>query len=293
MDLEKSPSSFSAGDAEPATKFGLNADEVRYMQGGAEPAAPSVINTNSKFLNNPYYRDAYVQIALRRNGPDLPSTYIIPMAAKAIGEVTDYAEFARLLDEEKVKNPEFGAWLTTRRSPALRREDLQGMAPGTLGHAIWEFLASTGFQMELQMSGVEVANDIDYVSKRRAAVHDIEHMVTGFGANACGEVALVWADIASIAKYFTPQLAHHMSAGLVFLNTAALQHYSLHYPAAFPTVLEAVRLGVEMGQSLKRPLLMEPWEDMLDWPLDDIRAHLGITPGPGEAWAWTTAATTG
>ena len=291
MDLGKSSS--DAGRAEPATKFGLNAAEIRYMQGGAEPAAPSVINTNSKFLNNPYYRDAYAQIALRRNGPDLPSTYIIPIAAKAIGEVTDYAEFARLLAQEGAKNPEFGAWLAARRCADLRREDLEGHAPGTLGHAIWEFLTRTGFQMELQMSGVEVTNDIDYVSKRRAAVHDIEHMVTGFAANACGEVALVWADITSIARYFTPELAHHMSAGLVFLNTAALQHYSLHYPAAFPTVLEAVRLGIEMGEALKRPLLLEPWEDMLDWPLSEIRAHLGIVAGPGAAWDWTDAATTG
>ena len=277
----------------PATKFGNNADENRYLQGDAEPAKPSVISTNSKFLNNPYFRDAYAQVALRRNGPDVPSTYIIPMTAKAIGEVTDYAEFARLLDEEKIKNPEFGEWLRARRQTSFRSEDVAGCAPGTLGHAIWGFLTGTGYEMELKLKGVEVTNDIDYISKRRGGGHDIEHMVSGFGTNACGELALVWSYITSIANYFTPELAHYMSSGLVFLGTTTLQRVSLHYPAAYPTVLEGLRLGVEMGQALKRPMLLEPWEDMIDWQLDDIAGHLGIARGPGKAWDWTTEATAG
>lgn len=280
--------------AEPATKFGLKGAELRYMQGDIEPAAPSVINTNSKYLNNPYYRDTYAQIALRRNGPDLPSTYIIPMASKAIGEVTDYAEFARLIEEEKVKNPEFADWLRARRYTAFKASELTDYAPGTLGQAIHEFLTTSGYEMDkMQMADFDVTNDIDYISKRRANLHDLEHLVTGFGPNNCGEIALVWTAISSLAKYFSPKLAHHMSAGLVFLSTATLQQNSLHYPAVFPLVMEAVRAGIEMGQALKRPLLMEPWEDMLDWQITDIAAHLGITPGPGSAWDWTTEATTG
>lgn len=282
------------GGGEPATKFGLQGDEVRYMQGDAEPAAPSIINTNSKYLNNPYYRDAYVQIALRRNGPDLPSTYIIPMAGRAIGEVTDYAEFARLIEEEKVKNPEFAEWLRARRYTAFKASELVGHASGTLGHAIYEFLTTSGYEMDkMQMADVDVTNDIDYISKRRANLHDLEHLATGFGPNTCGEIALVWTAISSLAQYFSPQLAHHMSAGLVFLSTATLQQTSLHYPAVFPMVMEAVRAGIEMGKTLKRPLLMESWEDMLDWQIDDIAVHLGITRGPGAAWDWTTEATTG
>lgn len=280
--------------SEPATKYGLAPDEVRYMQGGVEPAAPSIINTNSKFLNNPFYRDAYAQIALRRNGPDLPSTYIIPLASRAIGEVTDYAKFQRLIDDEKAHKPEFAQWLRERRHTPFRPQDLIDHAPGTLGHTIREFLVGSGYSMEqLQMAGVQAANDIDYISQRRAAVHDIEHMVTGFGTNACGEKGLVWSNIASLFTYFSPELAHEMSAGLVFLSTATLQQYSLHYPAAFAATLEAVRSGIEMGQSLKRPLLLEPWEDMLDWQIEDIASHLGIERGPGKAWDWTTAATSG
>ena len=279
---------------EPLTKNGLSADEIRYMQGDAQPAAPSIINTNSIYLNNPYYRDVYTQIALRRNGPDVPSTYIIPMAGKAIGEVTDYAHFAQCIEEEKEKNPEFRDWLKARRHTIYHVEDVAHYAPGTLGHAIWEFLTQTGFQMDaLQMAHTKVTNDIDYISQRRGGLHDIEHMITGFGPNNCGETALVWCNIASLVNYFSPDLGHYMSAGLTFLNTAQLQAKSLHYRAVFPIALEAAQLGIAMGRALKRPLIMEPIEDMLDWPLEKIRTYLGITEGPGAAWDWTTEASTG
>lgn len=293
MELAERTDVATSSYEEPATKFGLTGAELLYMQGIAEPAAPSVINTNSKFLNNPYYRDVYAQIALRRDGPDLPSTYIIPMACKAIGEVTDYAEFARLIEEEKIKKPEFAEWLSARQSTAFTPANTAHHAPGTLGHAVHEFLG-LGYEIDkMQLAGVEVTNDVDYISKRRANIHDLEHLVTGFGPNTCGELAIVYTAISSIANYFSPQLAHHMSAALVFLGTAAIQQKSLHYPAVFPTVLEAVQRGIEMGKALKRPLLMEPWEDMLDWQLEDISKHLGIARGPGAAWDWTTDATVG
>ena len=36
-----------------------------------------------------------------------------------------------------------------------------------------------------------------------------------------------------------------------------------------------------------------PWEDYLDWQLDDIADYLGFKRGPGSAWDWTTEAATG
>jgi ubiquinone biosynthesis protein Coq4 len=296
MDIaEPNPAAVSeTAPAEPLTKSGLGSEELRYFTGGMGLAAPSVINTSSKYLNDPYYRDAFAQVALRRAGTDVPTTYTIPIVAKAIGAVTDYGEFARLIEEEKAGKPEFAEWLRRRRHTAFRIDDMAGYAPGTLGHHIWNFLASTGYEMDkLQLGNVEVTNDIDYVSQRRAGLHDLEHMVTGFRANQAGEVALLWVNIAACANYFSPALAHHMSAGQAFLATAALTRTSLHYREAFPTILEAVQAGIAMGRALKRPFMMEPWEDMLDWQLDAIVGHFGLTPGPGDAWEWTNDAMRG
>jgi hypothetical protein len=82
-------------DSEPAPPpsmvLKLDANETRYMQGARAPATSSVLISNSKYLNNPGYRDAFVQSALRRHGHDLPPTYLVPQMIKAIEEVTDYA----------------------------------------------------------------------------------------------------------------------------------------------------------------------------------------------------------
>lgn len=275
--------------SEPLTRNGMLSEEAAYLQGGAKLAAPSIINTSSKYLNNPYYRDTYAQIALRRSGDDVPPTYTIPMVAKAIGEVTDFTEFAGLIEAEKALKPQFAEWLAARRHTTYRPEDMVGYKPGTLGHAIGRFLAESGYEMnKMQLSTTKIVNDIDYISQRRGSIHDLEHMVTGFGPNYCGETALIWANITSIAHYFSPPLAQHISAGITFLASASMQQKSLHCPEILPEALKAIRMGIAMGEKLKRPLLLEPWEDMFDWQISDIQHHLGIEPGPGATWDWTS-----
>jgi len=163
----------------------MDETERRYMQGDREPVTSSVLISNSKYLNNPYYRDAFAQQALRRFGHDLPPTYNVPIMIKAMSEVADYAEVGRLIAEEKAKNPEFAAWVDARRWTSYRIEDLRGHADGTLGDAIRAFLEK-GYDMEF-VKAREVTSDLQYIMQRRASLHDIEHLVTGFGPDAAGE----------------------------------------------------------------------------------------------------------
>lgn len=278
---------------EPLTKGGNDAISMAYLQGNVEPVKSSVLISNSKYLNDPYYRDAFVQNALRRYGHDLPVTYTVPLVGKALGEVTDFADFFRVLELEKQANPEFAAWLSARRYTEWKRDDMAGAEPGTLRYALWEFLGIDGVVTELQLQGVAITNDIDYITKRRGATHDLEHLISGYTTNEACEVALAFANITATANYFSPELAHYINHGLAMLLTASMQRVMLHYSSAFPIYLEAARRGIEMGQALKKPLLLEDWEGMLDWQLDDIAARLGFTRGPGDEWAWTTAAMTG
>lgn len=270
----------------------MDGENKRYMLGDREPVTSSVLISNSKYLNNPYYRDIYAQIGLRRHGHDLPTTYLIPSIGKALSEVQDAKEYMALIEAEKAKNADFAEWINERRYTSYSRGDLEGMAPGTLGHAIWELLGIPGLQMELE-GELQISNDLDYLAKRRATNHDIEHIVTGFGPNAAGEMALALANIRSCASYFTPELAHEINVGIVMINSGVMHRVSAHYPAAMPIMMDAMCLGIQMGQMIKRPLLLEPWEDMLDKQVEDIVADLGIIRGPGAGWDWTTAATTG
>jgi len=282
-----------ASAAAPARPQGqtMSEAEARYMQGDREPATSSVLISNSKYLTNPYYRDAFAQTALRRHGHDVPPTYLIPNMIKAIDEVTDYAEAAALIAAEKAKNPEFAAWVDARRSTSYRAETVRDYAEGTLGAAIRAFL-ETGMNMEF-IARRETATDLEYIRLRRSALHDIEHMVTGFGPNSAGEQALAICNTAATARYFTPALAQYFSHATYFVSIGGYTRASLHYHGVLPTYMEAMRQGLTAGLALKRPLFMEPWEDYLDWRITDIASHLGIERGPGEAWAWTTEATMG
>jgi ubiquinone biosynthesis protein Coq4 len=283
----KNPATDPAGSVEPT----LSAVESRYMQGEREPATSSVLISNSKYLNNPYYRDAFAQQALRRHGPDLPPTYMVPLMVKAISEVTDRAEAVRLIAEEKVKNPEFGAWIDARRRSIFRPDEVRDHRQGTLGAAIRVFMAA-GYNMEF-IAQREAPSDVDYLRQTRAALHDIEHLVTGFAPNTAGEAALALCNIAAFARYFTPALAQYLSHANCWVSAGGYMRTSLHYHQVLPTYLEAMQLGIAAGRALKRPLFLESWEDYLDWPLEDIAPHFGFVRGPVDAWAWTNEATSG
>jgi ubiquinone biosynthesis protein Coq4 len=265
--------------------------ERRYMQGTKEPVTSSVLISNSKYLNNPYYRDAFAHQALRRHGHDLPPTYMVPIMMKAIVEVTDHAEAIRLIAEEKVKNPEFAAWVDARRRTSFRPDDVSHYPDGTLGAAIRVFLAA-GYNMEF-IAPRAAPSDIEYIQQARVGTHDIEHLVTGFGPDTAGEAALALCSIASCARYFTPTLAQFMNHASSFVSGGGYMRTSLHYHHVLPTYLEAMQLGIAAGRALKRPLFLEPWGDYLDWQLEDIAAHFGFVRGPVDAWTWTTEAASG
>ena len=269
------------------------AEEARYMTGANEPVTSSVLISNSKYLNDPYYRDVFSQFALRRHGHDLPETYLIPNMVRAINEVKDMGEFVRLFEEEKVRKPDFAAWLDARRYTVYDPAGMRHYKDGTLGAIIRDFIDKSGMEMQFMMKGEEPRNDIEYSVKRRVASHDIEHMVTGFGPHELGESALAIMNTTSNYGYFTPALARHMSEHTMFVQATGYYRVSLHYPDLMPYELEAMRQGIAAGQGLKKPLFMVDWEDYLDWQADDICTDLGFVRGPGDGWAWSLDASVG
>jgi ubiquinone biosynthesis protein Coq4 len=279
-----------------APPVGPTADEsfCRYMQGEVPPATSSVLTSNSKYLNSPNYRDAFCHQALRRHGHDLPPTYNVPPMYRAIAEVTDQMEAARMIAAEKEKNPEFAHWVDveTRRNTVYRIEDLRDKADGTFGAALRTFL-ERGYDMAYGREDRELTTDLDFILRRRGLSHDIEHIVTGFGPNTAGEQALAMSIIVASARYFSPDLAHYLSHHMAFVACGGLMRTTLHYHDTVPTYYDAVRQGIALGQAVKRPLWMERWEDYLDWQLGDLAAHLGFEPGPGDDWHWTTEAASG
>jgi ubiquinone biosynthesis protein Coq4 len=273
------------GTAETLSRNGFSERETQYMKGPIEPVTSSVLISNSKYLNSPLYREAWTQMSLRRFGPDLPPTYDVPAMSRGLKDVTDFTEFYRLIEIEKLKNPGFAAWLAARRYTSYGSIDLSGHAEGTLGAAIRAFLAKPGFEMEFMNKDVEPTNDIEYLLKRIGSTHDIDHMVSGFGPNLAGEQALSIMNSVCTFRFLSPELARLVAHANCFVTAASLQRASLHYPAGMELLYEATRRGIAAGQSIRTALFMVTWEDYLDWQLDDIAADLRFERGPGDAWA--------
>lgn len=274
----------------PATPKPMPQDEAAYLMGSAEPVTSSVLISNSKYLNNPYFRDIYAQFGLKRDGHDLPEAYLIPQLTKAMGEVVDHGRTLTLLAEERERLPEFAAWLDERFVSNFTAEQTAHYARGTLGARIHDFIAKSGLAIDFLFKDAPTS-DFEYLLKRRGQNHDIEHMVTGLCPSQVGEVGLIAANTISVANYFSEELAQDLNLYGTILMSTSISRCGLHYPKAMPALLEAISRGYMLGMKQKKPLFMVRWEEYLDWPIDDIRAefHFEDGPAPGH-WDWVNQA---
>lgn len=267
--------------------------DAEYLKGTAAPLAGSILTSTSRFLNNPRFRDVYAQMGLKRDGGDLPGAYLIPEVNRATAEETDMALVLSRLAAEKARLPEFAAWLDAREVSDWNAKDLSNCREGTLGAAIRDFLADSGMEIDFMFRG-EPADDFQFLLKRRVQNHDIEHILTGLDASPVGEIALIVANAVACFNYFDADFAAQLSFQPMFLASTSLMRFNCHYPSAVPAMLEGFALGHAVGTRQKRPFFMIRWEDWLDTPVTEIRAHFGFEDGPPPGhWDWVREAARG
>lgn len=264
----------------------LRAAEAAYLMGNAEPQTSSVLISNSIYLNSPLFRDVYAQMGLKRDGHDLPDAYLVPALSRAMGDVTDQSRIDALLAAEKHRLPEFAEWLDTRFTSNFTADLVKDCAPGTLGARIHAFIAESGYAIDFLFTG-EPRTDYEFLLKRRAQNHDIEHMVTGLCPSQVGEMALIVANAIANARYFSAEFAHQLNLyGTVLLSTT-ISRSGLHYPETFEALMEGMSRGYALGMKQKKPLFMIRWEDHINRPMDEIRAEFGFEDGPEPGyWDW-------
>jgi ubiquinone biosynthesis protein Coq4 len=264
-----------------------------YMEGKAKPLSEygSVLMTSSRFLNSAVMRDVYAQEGLRKDGLDVPATYMVHQAAMAINALTDDEYVAGLVAAERAKNPEFAAWLDKRSLSNFTLDDLKDYAPGTLGGILYDYLYSNGFDLNHSKRGLVPTDDYTFFLKQKVVSHDIEHIVSGLGPNLIGEHALIACNLKCNYNYFSPELACELTRMSGFLMSTGVMKINLHSPHLMSEYLTAVALGVKMADGMKRPLIVNDWRDYLDWTIEDIRKDLNIVraPPPG-TWEWTNEA---
>ncbi|GFM28904.1 Coq4 family protein [Novosphingobium sp. PY1] len=247
----------------------------------------SVLVSSSRYLNHAGLRALIAQEMLRRNGPDLPNTAYIPEVAQILHDLEDMPRIIELFEIEKARLPQFREWLEGRSLSDFTIAELEGCASGTLGAAIRGFMVNSGYQLDLFFQEVKVVNDFTFYLRQTALTHDIEHMVTGFGPNHGGELALLSANMHAKSRYFHPELSAFFSRIQYYLKAKTVMKDGLHYPEAMVVHLEAEFRGAEQGRNWKFPLMLVDWRAYVDWQIADIRSEFGITPVEDGLWLET------
>ncbi|MEZ5742508.1 MAG: Coq4 family protein [Sphingomonadaceae bacterium] len=272
------------------TEAKIGAGEREYFNGRIQKVETesSVLVSSSKYLNSAELRALIAQEMLRRNGPDLPNTAYIPEVAEKLMMLEDFPRIMQLFEEEKARLPRFKEWCDKRALADFKKDEVKDCAPGTLGAALFDFMENSGYELDIFYREVQVVNDFTFYLRQTAVTHDIEHIVTGFGPNHGGEVALLTANMHSKVRYYHPELANFFNRIQTYLKAKTIMKDGLHYPEAMAINLEAEFKGAEQGRNWKFPIQLAPWRDWADWQIADIREELGITPVPPEGlWADT------
>lgn len=268
----------------------IGAADRAYFNGAIKTVetTSSILVSSSKYLNHAELRHLIAQEMLRRNGDDLPNTAYIPEVAQILHNLEDMVEINQLFEEEKARLPLFKKWLDEKSLSNFTLAETENCAPGTLGAAIYDFMKNSGYQLDLFFQEVKVVNDFTFYLRQTALNHDIEHIVTGFGPNHGGEIALLNANMVSKARYFRPELANFFSRIAIYLKAKTIMKDGLFYPEAMALNLEAEFQGALQARNWKYPLMLVNWRAYANHQISDIRDELGITPVlPEGTWADT------
>jgi ubiquinone biosynthesis protein COQ4 len=154
------------------------------------------------------------------------------------------------------------------------REALRELPPGSLGRAYLDFMTAGGLTAEglvaAEMTAAErnpnqlpADPDREYLGDRMRDMHDLWHVLTGYGMDEAGEAANLAFTLGQIP---TPGFA------LIVLAAALLgpKDVLLTWPRY---LFRAWRRGVRAER-----LCVVPYEELLALPLDEVRRRLKIDP---------------
>lgn len=272
------------------TDVKVGAGEREYFNGKIRKVETesSVLISSSKYLNHQELRHLVSQEMLRRNGADMPNTAFIPEVAQILMMLEDFPRIIALFEQEKARLPQFRKWCDDRSLSDFKKDEVKDCAPGTLGAALFDFMVNSGYELDIFYREIQVVNDLTFYLRQTALTHDIEHIVTGFGPNHGGEIALLVGNLHAKARYFHPELAAFFNRVPSYLRAKTIMKDMLHYAEGYALNLEAEYVGATQARNWKYPIMLADWCAMVDWQISDIREELGITPvPPAGLWADT------
>ena len=191
---------------------------------------------------------------------DTRQIFVILRAMRGRAMIKAFRRFAQSPVGQKV--------LAERRDiyPVLTdRDGLRALPEGSLGRAYLAFMEAEDLSAQALVAASEswehdpLPPDMDLFRTRMRELHDVSHVVTGYGRDPLGELCLLTH-------------AYRQQGNLGRLMIVAMAWGRLPKPAR-RAVLEAWRNGKTCGW-----LADQDWEMLLARPLDEVRRLLSVAP---------------
>jgi uncharacterized tellurite resistance protein B-like protein len=153
---------------------------------------------------------------------------------------------------------------------AARCEALGKLPEGTLGRVLHDHHVDNGFFLPGQKDGFPMA----------MAFHDLGHVVSGYGTDSQGELLVAGFQAGYLEE--DPLVMYLMISMLFQLGIEPIAELRGVEPERNQLDLDAYEDAYRRGAARNQSLLnWDPWPYM-EWPLEKLRAELGVPPLGGE-----------
>jgi len=251
-------------------------DDVPYLMRGRKEVTTesSVLISSSKFLNDARIREWVVSQNLRKAGDDVPLTYGIPSLIQAIRELQDHERIETLFNAARKDWPELDRWLDERFLANLKKEDLEGYAPDTVGGVFHSYLVRQNLQIDI-IPTFEPKSAFEYFFLRGVQIHDFMHILGGVGFDYMSETIPAFMKFGNLFRWFSPELAGLLNVQNTFLVMPGITRTLLHYPGSFMAKWKLAQQGMLIG-STSDPFFLHRYEDHLDLTPAQAREKFGV-----------------
>lgn len=248
-----------------------------YMNDGYKLALSnsSMLTSSSPWLNDYRIREWTVRECLRRNGPDLPSTFGIPELNRAVEENQDTNAISDQLAKAAQDWPELASFLDERYMSYWTTADLKDCPEGSFGHMVFRHYDKYGYDNTMSSIAFPIRNHYEYFRRRKVEIHDFMHILTGAGFDYIGEAMPNMIHFGSFYKYFDADLAKDLCTNNMLLWFPFFLRSSLNYGPAFPWIWDLMEKGHAIGRN-SGPYFLKKIEDYLHLPVKEVREKLEI-----------------
>jgi ubiquinone biosynthesis protein Coq4 len=268
-------------------------NEVPYLLRGVKPVTTesSVLISSSKYLNHPRLREWIANIALKRNGPDMPAQAEMYEVIGILDSLRDHDQVEAMITEERKVNPVLDEFYEDGYLPNFTAENLKDYPQGSLGQIFYRDVIAQNYELIIYNRPPPVTQ-FEYHNHKTRFAHDLEHILSGGGFNYMGELVPNWARITNAFKHLkNPKLA----AELTLINFCSTLRYTIrtmfNYAEIWPVCQNAIERGMRVGRE-SDAFIFARHEDFMHLPLEEARAAMGIrgaefvdTAAASEHWA--------